>query len=117
MLTTRQRQVLKKVMDGTPLNGLRDYPFDWTWKLSCSDAVGLDDVDMATMSGLVGSGAGKVKPLPRTGRVEHARFVLNRERAETLLAERSPPKVDPAQLTWVPADHPALVKQSKVSHG
>lgn len=110
MLTIRQKQVLKKVLAGTPLTGLRDYPFDWRWFMEVEGEVGLDAVDMATMHGLVGSGAGRIKELPKTGRVEHARFFPNRERAESLLHEPKPPRVDSAQLNWIPEDHPARAR-------
>ena len=113
MLTTRQKQILRKVLAGTPLTGLRDYPFDWRWSMEMSGEVGLDNVDMATMHGLVGSGAGRVKELPKTGRVEHARFLPNRERAEFLLNEPKPSRVDATQLNWIPEGHPALAKVAK----
>lgn len=115
MLTVRQRSVLKKVLGGEPLTALREYPFDWVWSMEAPGEVGRDVIEVGVVAALVGSGAGWCKPTPKTGRIEHQKFVVNRERAEFLLHEPKPSRVDSEQISWIPEGHPSLQPRKKES--
>lgn len=112
MLTKAAKKLLRRVMDGEALWGVRVYPHAWTWRMDTPDEVGLDTIPEGQVADLVMAGAGHIKPLPTEGRTERAQFVASRNVAEALLAERALPD-DPLQLNMIPKDHKALAKRPK----
>lgn len=116
MLTKAAKKLLRRVMDGEALWGVRVYPHAWTWRMDTPDEVGLDTIPEGQVADLVMAGAGHIKSLPTEGRTERVQFVVSRDVAGVLIAEKALPD-DPLQLNWIPEDHKALVKQAKPKRG
>lgn len=110
-LTTRQKNVLRKVLEGRELSAQRVYPHPWRWTMEVPGEVGLESIEIGCVAALVEAGAGTVREAGHLKRTEFAQFVPDDEGARRALAEERPPKMDPAQMSWIPEGHPAILRR------